>query len=125
MLGDTPDEGAAAVYQGALDEISVERKARVLDRARAAYKTLHGRDLEKVEDLVLGEHTILSALPFAGPEEMPAALRSDEKWVIDPETGAITSSYYGHRYELNVNEAARDHAWKSQSSEEDTEQGSI
>jgi len=119
MLQDTPDEEAAAVYQGALDEIAVERMARVLDRARKAYETLHGRDIEKVEDLLLGEHPILNSLPPAVPAEMPLALRGNEKWYIDSESKSITSSYYDHRYKMNINQAARDKVWMQQWSEEE------
>jgi len=108
MVENAPNEDAVATYQGALDEIEVERKARFLDRARDAYRKLHGRDIEAVEDLIEGDHPILADLPAAVPDEMPMALRGDEKWIVDSKTGAIVSTYYGHRYELNINEFARD-----------------
>lgn len=86
----TPDPYARAEYQKALDEIETERRARALDRARAAYRRRHGRDIERVEDLVRGPRPVLRRLPreIHGWE-----------WVIDEESGRIVSSWYGHRYE--------------------------
>jgi tetratricopeptide (TPR) repeat protein len=128
MIQNAPDEEAVATYQGALDEISVERKARYLDRARRAFETLHGRDIDGVEELLRGEHPILAELPLPLPDEMPESLRGDEKWTVDSKTGLITSSYYGHRYKMNVNKFSRDEVWMNQWSDEpdgDGSEGSI
>jgi len=124
MVQNAPDEEAVATYQGALDEIGVERKARYLDRARKAFKELHGRDIEEVDELLRGEHPILAELPAPVPDEMPAALRGEEKWAVDSKTGLITSSYYGHRYRMNLNKHARDAVWKDQWSDESDGDGS-
>jgi hypothetical protein len=93
LVRDTPDGFARAEYEKALDEIETERRARVLDAARARYRERHGRDIERVEDLVAGSEPVLRALP---PE-----LHGWE-WVIDETTGRIVSSWYGSRYEPHL-----------------------
>jgi len=99
LVESAPNEEEKAVYQGALDEIGVELKARHLDRAREAYKKLHGKDIESLGDLVRGAHSVLEELPRPEPADMPATLRKGDHWFIDEETGLITSSYYRHRYQ--------------------------
>jgi tetratricopeptide (TPR) repeat protein len=88
-----PDGFAKAEYEKALDEIETERRARVLDAAREAWRRRHGRDIERVADLVEGPEPVLRALP---PE-----LHGWE-WVLDEATGRIVSSWYGRRYEPHL-----------------------
>jgi tetratricopeptide (TPR) repeat protein len=88
-----PDGYAKAEYEKALDEIETERRARVLDAAREAWRRRHGRDIERVEDLVSGPEPVLRILP---PEP------HGWEWVLDEATGRIVSSWYGHRYEPHV-----------------------
>jgi hypothetical protein len=124
LVNSAPSAEERTVYQGALDEIEVETKARFLERARVAYVELYRRDIEQVSDLVGGEHPILSALPAPEPDELPAALRKGDRWILDEKTGRITSSYYGRRYEVNLTE--RDRYLRDQFNQnEDSEGGRI
>ena len=107
LVNSAPGAEERTVYQGALDEIEVETKARYLERARLAYVELFRRDIEEVGDLVKGEHPILAALPAPEPDELPASLRKGDRWILDEKTGRITSSYYGRRYEVNLTERDR------------------
>lgn len=92
LLADDPDPYKRAEYEKALDEIETERRARRLDAARETYRERHGRDIASVEDLAHGPAPVLAALP----EELHGW-----KWAIDAQTGAIVSSYYGRRYQVN------------------------
>lgn len=109
LVQDTSSEKKLAMYRAALDEIEVEMKARFLDRARAAYQKLQGRDIEEVLDLVTEPHPVLAALPPPQPDALPETLRKGDRWVLDPKTGSITSTYYGRRY--RVNSIAQDRNW--------------
>ncbi len=102
LIESSESEDAAAVYQGALDEIDVEVKARYLDRARESFETLAGRDMENVRDLVEGRFAVLEKLPPAEPRDLPAALHKGDRWFVDPKTGRITSTYYNRRYRVNA-----------------------
>ena len=106
MLNSTQSDEERAVYQSALDEIGVESKARFLDQARESYSTLHGHDIVMVDDLITGEHPVLSGLPRPEPDELPLSLRKGDRWSIDPKTGQITSTYYGRRYKVNIRASA-------------------
>ncbi len=101
LLRTTEDEEARARLQVALDEIEIEYKARHLDRARAAYLTLAGRDIKVVEDLTREPHRILEKLPSAEPDLIPGSLARGSVWEIDPESDRIESSYLGSRYEIH------------------------
>ena len=98
LLRDTEDPWKRAELGKALDEISTERQARLLDQARLVYREREGRDIEKVEDLASGKDAIL--------RELPAELHG-WGWVLDSETRRIQSPYYGHRYRLNLQESDR------------------
>jgi hypothetical protein len=113
MIHDATDEYTRSVYQGALDEIEVERAARFLDRARAAYRELNGRDIERVEDLLMGAHPVLRSLPPAAPPAVPVELRRGAGWVLDDQ-GRIASSYYDRRYEPSFHalEKRRRERWR-------------
>jgi hypothetical protein len=93
LARNAPDGYARAEYEKALDEIETERRARVLDAAREAFRRRHGRDIERVEDLLSGPEPVLRALP---PE-----LHGWE-WVIDEKSRRIVSSWYGRRYEPHL-----------------------
>lgn len=95
----TDDPWKQAELGKALDEIETERRARLLDQARAVYRKREGRDIEKVEDLATGSAAILS--------ELPAEVHG-WGWVLDPESGRIQSPYYGRRYRLNMQESDRE-----------------
>jgi hypothetical protein len=107
LLRTTQDEEAKARLQVALDEIEIEYKARHLDRARAAYVTLAGRDIEFVEDLIHEPHRVLEKLPSAEPDLIPRTLSRGSVWTIDPETNRIESSYLGSRYEVHYSSSDR------------------
>jgi hypothetical protein len=113
MLHEATDEYARSDYQSALDEIEIERAARFLDRARAAYRELHGRDIERVEDLLIGEHPVLRFLPPAEPRSLPTELRRGSRWILDQD-GQIVSSYYDRRYEPSFHalEEKRRERWR-------------
>jgi tetratricopeptide (TPR) repeat protein len=101
LLRNAPDEYAQAEYQGALDEIEVERQARFLDRARRAYRELSGEDISHPMDLLHGPHAVLSSLPSPEPSSLPPSLRRGSEWILDAESDRFVSSYYGHRYQLS------------------------
>lgn len=94
LLQQTEDAYLRAGYEKSLREIETERRARWLDQARAMYRERHGRDIERVEDLL----RVVEALP---PEPNRGA------WVLD-ETGRIVSSQVGRRYELHFHPADRE-----------------
>jgi hypothetical protein len=88
----TDDPYKQAEYEKALDEIEAERRARLLDQARAEFRRRHGRDIRAVEDLVKVAPPVLRALP---PEP------HGWEWKLDAE-GRIVSSYVGHRYSVRI-----------------------
>jgi hypothetical protein len=96
LAANTEDEFERAEYLKALDEIETERRARLLDEAREEFRRRNGRDVERVEDLLLGERPVLRALPPAHPHF------NDFRWELDPRTGKIVSSYYESRYEPQI-----------------------
>lgn len=108
LLRTTQDEEARAKLQVALDEIEIEYKARQLDRARAAYLALAGRDIKAVKDLVHDPHRVLEKLPSAEPDLIPSSLSRGSVWQIDPENGRIESSYLGSRYEVHYSRVDRE-----------------
>jgi len=119
LVQSSESEDAAAVYQGALDEIDVEIKARYLDRARESYKELYGRDIVTIIDLLSGDHPMLAKLPPPEPQDFPSALRKGDRWYLNPKTGQITSTYYDRRYRVNTR--ARGEEWEEDSpSEQDS-----
>jgi hypothetical protein len=93
LLRQTDDPFEKAEYEKALDEIEAERRARVLDAAREEFQRRHGRDLERVDDLVRVPPPVLRALP---PEP------HGWEWTLDAESGQIVSSYVGHRYQVRI-----------------------
>lgn len=93
LLRQTSDPYLRAEYEKALDEVETERRARLLEAARAEYARRNGRDIRKVEDLLAGPRPVLRQLP---PEP------HGWEWVLDAETGQIVSSYVGHRYTLRI-----------------------
>jgi tetratricopeptide (TPR) repeat protein len=93
LVRGAPDPYARAEYEKALDEITTERRARVLDAARLAYVKRHGRDIARVEDLAAGEDPVLRRLP-SEPHGW--------EWSLDPESGSIVSSYLRHRYRARI-----------------------
>jgi len=108
LARDTTDEYKRAEYLKTLDEIQVERWARGLEAARDEYRRRSGRDLVAVEELVRGPAPLLTSLPPAHPH-FPGF-----RWVLDPESGSIVSSFYGRRYELHVHpfDRARQEQWR-------------
>lgn len=96
MAEQTSDEFERAEYLKALDEVETERRARILDQARAEYVRRHKRDIERVEDLVSG--AVLSNLP-AEPHGW--------EWGLSASTGEIVSSYVRHRYRVKIDDRNR------------------
>ena len=107
LVRTTEDDAAKAEYQAALDEVQVEWRARALDRARQAYRKLHGQDIEFVEQLAMGRKAVLSDLPDPEPSSLPVSLRRGSKWQLQLETGQIVSSYYGRRYAVHIDAPSR------------------
>jgi hypothetical protein len=97
LIAQTEDEYAKAEYLDLLDEIETERRARVLDRARAEFRRRNGRDIAAPGELWNGPQRVLSAAPPAHPQI------AGQRWVIDRASGEIVSSYYGRRYRIRTN----------------------
>jgi len=93
LLRQNPDPYVRAEYEKALDEIEAERRARMLDAARAEFSRRHGRDIRAVEELVSVAPPVLRTLP---PEP------HGWEWKLDPESGQIISSFVGHRYQVRI-----------------------
>jgi hypothetical protein len=98
LIAGAEDPYERAGYELSLREIEAERRARVLDAARAEFQRRHGRDIARVEELAEGPGGVLRALP---PEP------NGRPWVLDPESGRIVSSFYGARYEPFLHPAVR------------------
>lgn len=111
LVETSESDEAKAVYQGALDELDVEIKARYLDRAREAFQQVAGRDIEAVTELLDGRYGVLRELPPPEPRDLPVAMRKGDRWFVDPRTGQITSTYYDRRYRVNAR--ARGGAWEA------------
>jgi hypothetical protein len=110
MADSAVDGFARAEYLKALDEIEVERAARVLDDARDAFAQRHGRDIDRVDDLIAGPGPVLSRLPAAHPH-FPGF-----EWTLDGESGQIVSSFYESRYRVHVHplDAERHERWRAE-----------
>lgn len=100
LLEGTEDEEQQAKYLAGLDEIEIERKARFLDRAAEAYRTLSGNALTSVDVLVTPPHRVIETLPRPEPEAMPEGLSRGSVWEIGDD-GRIYSTYVGGRYEVH------------------------
>jgi len=109
LLETTSDEAELAKLASALDEIEIEYKARHLDRARAAYRSLAGHDIHSPGDLIRGHYGVLKKLPSPEPDAIPESLSRGSIWEIDPETDRIVSSYLGARYEIHYAGFDREH----------------
>ena len=82
-----------------------ERRARRLDRAREVFRSRHGRDIARVEELASG--------PLAVVRRLPEEVHGWE-WILDEESGEIVSSYYNDRYRIHHHDArtrAFIHGW--------------
>lgn len=98
LVRQTPDETKRAEYELALREIETERRARMLDEAREAFRRRHGRDIARVEELVRMRPRVLRTLP---PEP------NGGHWTLDAESGRIVSSQVKRRYQINIDETNR------------------
>lgn len=107
MLKNTVDPEDRARLQIALDEIELEYKARLLDRAREAYRRVAGRDIRSIDDLIRPPHRMLEKLPSPEPDAIPESLRRGSRWKLDPRTKRIVTTYLGRRYEVNFSAADR------------------
>jgi hypothetical protein len=92
LLQNAPDDRHRDQYRRALEEVETERLARMLDRARQLYQLQNGHDIASVQDLVRAPDGVMAALPL-GPHGAP--------WELGA-TGEIVSSYYGHRYRVQI-----------------------
>ncbi len=118
LAAESQDEYARAEYLKDLDEVDTERRARLLDRAREEYRRRHGRDIERVADLLAGSRPVLRALPPAHPQ-FPGF-----RWRLDEETGEIVSSFYRARYRTfeAAGDAERRERWREQVQHESAEE---
>jgi hypothetical protein len=96
LIEDAPDEYIRAEYLKAFDEIETERRARLLDAARAAFWQRHGRDIRSPEELWSGRGRVLRSAPPPHPHFEGFA------WALDPERNEIVSTFYGTRYRLHI-----------------------
>jgi len=112
LIAQTEDEYAKAEYLNVLDEIETERRARMLDRARAEFQRRNGRDIAAPGELWTGPQRVLTGAPAAHPQI------AGQRWVIDRASGEIVSSFYGRRYRIHSNPAdeADKRAWRERSS---------
>lgn len=99
LIRETEDEYAQAEYLDLLEEIETERRARLLDSARAEFARRHGRDIAAPSDLWSGPSRVIAAAPAAHPRI------AGPRWVLDPASGEIVSSHYGRRYRVRTNPA--------------------
>ncbi|MEM7408947.1 MAG: hypothetical protein AAF430_01770 [Myxococcota bacterium] len=95
LIRETEDEFERAEYLKAFDEIETERRARILDQARQAFRERHGRDIERPDELWAGPLRVIRVMPPAHPHFEGFA------WEF-AETGEIVSSFYGTRYRVHV-----------------------
>lgn len=104
LLRQTDDPGRRRQYELAVLEIETERRARILDAARAAHRDRTGRDIERVEDLVQGPDAPLRALP---------PLPDGSTWILDPASNEIVSSALRRRYLVYIHpsDQERRNAW--------------
>jgi hypothetical protein len=116
LAANTEDEYARVEYLKALDEVATERRARRLDEAREEFRRRNGRDIERVEDLLLGSAPVLRALPPAHPQFR------EFRWELDPDSGEIVSSYYEGRYEMRIQASDRERRerWRQQKAPEES-----
>lgn len=98
LIETAEDPYTRAGYEKSLREIETERRARLLDAARAEFQLRNGRDIAWVEELSEGPRRVLVALP---PEP------NGKGWTLEPESGRIVSAHYGHRYEPFLHSAVR------------------
>ena len=96
LIEDAPDEYVRAEYLKAFDEIETERRARLLDAARAAFWQRNGRDIRAPEELWSGRGRVLRSAPPPHPHFAGFA------WALDPERDEIVSTFYGTRYRLHI-----------------------
>jgi hypothetical protein len=104
LVKQTDDAQRRRQYELAVLEIEIERRARVLDAARAAYRERTGHDIARVEDLVQGPDAVLRALP-----DLP----DGSEWILDPASNEIVSSLLRRRYLVYIHpsDQARREAW--------------
>jgi hypothetical protein len=96
MAQQSQDEAEREEYASALREIETERRARLLDGARAEYVRRHQRDITAVEDLVSGG--VVRTLPR---DPFGAG------WEISAETGEIVSKHVRYRYGVKIDATNR------------------
>ena len=99
LIEEAPDEYVRAGYLKAYDEIETERRARLLDAARAAFWKQNGRDIRAPEELWSGPGRVLRSVPPPHPHFPGFA------WALDPERNEIVSTFYGTRYRLHIHGA--------------------
>ena len=124
LLAASDDDEVKAKLKVSLDEIEIEYKARHLDRARAAYREITGRDIEAVDDLIRGSHAVLERLPNPEPESMPKSLSRGSVWELNRDEDRIESSYVGGRYEVHYHprDKKRLEAWAESERQSESEQ---
>ena len=96
LIAQAEDEYVLADYLDTLAEIETERRARMLDRARAEFQRRNGRDIRTPAELWSGPRQVIASAPPAHPEV------KGQRWVIDRQSGEIVSSFYGRRYRVHT-----------------------
>jgi tetratricopeptide (TPR) repeat protein len=111
LIRSAPDEYARAEYLKAYDEIETERRARLLDRARAVFRARHGRDIQTPAELWSGPLRVLRVMPPPHPHF------EGFEWTFDPKTGEIVSSFYQSRYGLHIHpdDVEQRERWRAES----------
>jgi hypothetical protein len=115
LVESAEDPYTRAGYEKSLQEIETERRARMLDAARAEFQRRHGRDIVRVEELAEGASPVLRALP---PD------LHGKGWTLDPATGRIVSVHYGSRYEPFLHAAVREERERKQAQDQQSREGS-
>jgi hypothetical protein len=111
LIRSTEDEYERAEYLDVLAEVETERRARMLDHARAEFAQRNHRDIRDPAELWSGPLRVLASAPPAHPEV------AGQRWRIDPASGEIVSSFYNRRYRVHVNPAdeALRRGWRAES----------
>jgi len=112
LIASAEDERTRTQYLEAFDEIETERRARILDDARAAFWRRNGRDIREPAELWSGPQRVMQAEPPPHP-------RFPSLWRLDPEFHEIVSTYYGRRYRLHfhADDAERRRKWREETTD--------
>jgi len=110
LIASAEDEYVLADYLETLAEVETERRARLLDRARAEFERRHARDIRTPAELWSGPLRVLAVEPPAHPEV------AGQRWLLDAQSGEIVSSFYNRRYRVHVHpmDEAQRRRWREE-----------